>query len=363
MTLDVVVGGLYGSEAKGHVTQRLVAQRLTEVTKVWNLRVGGPNAGHTGHDPGGEPWAFRQVPVGVLLNVPPGTHLGLEIAAGSEVDLPVLLDEVDRCTEAGLLGPGTNKSLVVHGEATLITDDHKVTETGLVGQVGSTGKGIGAARAARLLRQADRVIDSDVAWDALDLRGIEVVTGTGQWRETGSAVVIEGVQGYALGLHAGHYPQCTTSDCRAIDFLSMAGISPWDSKHAGPGRPMDLKVWVVARVFPIRVAGNSGPMQGETSWAELGLPEERTTVTKKVRRVGAPDWDLVRQAVAANGGPPVARVALSMMDQFYPEVRDLPWSETDPRWERAEKSIRALQDEVGAPISMVLSGPNTGAFR
>jgi adenylosuccinate synthase len=333
MTLDVVVGGLYGSEAKGHVTQRLVAQRLTEVTKVWNLRVGGPNAGHTGHDPGGEPWAFRQVPVGVLLN------------------------------EAGLLGPGTNKSLVVHGEATLITDDHKVTETGLVGQVGSTGKGIGAARAARLLRQADRVIDSDVAWDALDLRGIEVVTGTGQWRETGSAVVIEGVQGYALGLHAGHYPQCTTSDCRAIDFLSMAGISPWDPKHAGPGRPTDLKVWVVARVFPIRVAGNSGPMQGETSWAELGLPEERTTVTKKVRRVGAPDWDLVRQAVAANGGPPVARVALSMMDQFYPEVRDLPWSETDPRWERAEKSIRALQDEVGAPISMVLSGPNTGAFR
>jgi adenylosuccinate synthase len=283
MTLDVVVGGLYGSEAKGHVTQRLVAQRLTEVTKVWNLRVGGPNAGHTGHDPGGEPWAFRQVPVGVLLNVPPGAHLGLEIAAGSEVDLPVLLDEVDRCTEAGLLGPGTNKSL--------------------------------------------------------------------------------GVQGYALGLHAGFYPQCTTSDCRAIDFLSMAGISPWDPKHAGPGRPMDLKVWVVARVFPIRVAGNSGPMAGETTWAELGLPEERTTVTKKVRRVGAPDWGLVRQAVVANGGPPVVRVALSMMDQFYPEVRNLPWSETDPRWEQAEKAIQALQDEVGAPISMVLSGPNTGAFR
>ena len=50
------------------------------------------------------------------------------------------------------------------------------------------------------------------------------------------------------------------------------------------------------------MAGNSGPLKGETSWEELGLEPERTTVTNKVRRVG--DWDpeLLEEAIRANGG-------------------------------------------------------------
>lgn len=362
MSLDVVVGGLYGSEAKGHVVQRLVERRLNEGEHVWNIRVGGPNAGHTGHDAHGLPWAFRQIPVGVLARPPRGCRIGLEIAAGSEVDPPVLLDEIDRCLAAGLLGPGTGKYLVVHGEATLIEGHHKVTEGPLVGRIGSTGKGIGAARADRLMRHARRVIDSTELLVELDKRDVAFVTGdSGGWRQAGAAMIIEGVQGYALGLHAGFYPQCTTSDCRAIDFLSMAGVSPWDSRYVNDGLT-DFKVWVVARVFPIRVAGNSGPLAGETSWEALGLPEEHTTVTKKVRRVGLPDWELVRQAVVANGGEQV-RVALSMVDQMFPEVAGIPWSRSDPRWIEADKRITGVEAKVKAPVSLVLSGPNTGAFR
>ena len=46
---------------------------------------------------------------------------------------------------------------------------------------------------------------------------------------------------------------------------------------------------MVCRSYPIRVAGNSGPMFRETTWEELGVEPEITTVTKKVRRVA--EWD------------------------------------------------------------------------
>lgn len=380
MTLDIVVGGLYGSEAKGHATQRLVERRIQH-GDVCNIRVGGPNAGHTGYDPDGNPWAFRQVPVGVLVPVPEGRTLGLEIAAGSEIDLPVLLDEIDRCLGAGLLD---DKVLYVHAEATMLEDRHKEIEAGniligangriletedlepegLVSSIGSTGKGIGAARADRMLRGANRLLDDRIAMGLLRERGVKIVTGnSGDWRGRNTRrIVIEGTQGYALGLHAGFYPQCTTSDCRAVDFLSMAGVSPWDQRYC-LGGANGVMVWVVARVFPIRVAGNSGHMSAETSWAELGLPEERTTVTQKIRRVGLPDWALVRDAVRANGGTPVVRLALSMVDQMFSEVRDVPWSLADDRWRDASTFLADVESEVGAPISLVMSGPNTAAFR
>lgn len=344
-SLDIVVGGLYGSEAKGHVTQRLVEHRLSESAELWNIRVGGPNAGHTGHDPDGRPWAFRQIPVGVLVS----DRVNLAIGAGSEIDLPVLLDEIDRCKEANLLQDGR---LYVHAEATLIEDQHKRAETALVGAIGSTGKGIGAARADRLMRRAQRLLDNLDAMRELDKREVQIVTG--EWEIDGADVVIEGTQGYALGLHSGFYPQCTTSNCRAVDFLSMAGISPWAYDQVTP--------WVVARVYPIRVAGNSGPMKNERSWVELGLPEERTTVTKKVRRVGLPDWELVRDAVIANGVSNV-RVALTMVDQMYPEIANVPYSPHHPQWARIEASLVDIEEAVDAPVSMVASGPNTAAFR
>lgn len=355
--LEVVVGGLYGSEAKGHVTQRLVEANARQGKNVTNIRVGGPNAGHTGFDKDGNSWALRQVPVGVVVDAEPD-QIALVIAPGSEIDLPVLLDEIDRLTDAGLL---EGKGLHVHVEATMIEDRHKETETALIGKIGSTGKGIGAARADRLLRGANRLIDDTKAMTELMNRGVLLVhnefeqTADGR---TDDAIIIEGTQGYALGLHAGHYPQCTTSDCRAVDFLSMAGISPWSGWITGLG------IWIVARVFPIRVAGNSGPLKDEVTWDELHLPEEFTTVTKKVRRVGKPDWELVRQAVLANGGPSDnVRIALSMVDQMYPKIKDRAWSPTDPAWVEPEQFLQAVENEIGAPIHLVMSGPNTAAFR
>lgn len=354
--LEVVVGAQFGSEAKGHVVQRLTerAQKQDHMPAV--IRVAGPNAGHTGYDAQGRPWALRQVPVAAVTEGP--AYLG--IAPGSEIDPPVLLDEIDRLTAAGLMN---NKVLWVSGEATVISDEHKARENAgfqhtddLVKRIGSTGKGIGAARADRLMRGAQRVRDAYWLLAELGTRKVTMVNTDHKPFIDPEVVIIEGTQGYGLGLHAGFYPFCTSSNCRASDFMAMAGVHPWEFAKT--------EVWAVARIFPIRVAGNSGPLRNETSWEELGLPPEFTTVTKKMRRVGQSDWDLVAKAVQANGGAPTVRLAITMVDQLFPELANRPIVDADREsYREVARYLGEVEALTKARIGMVTTGPNTYTWR
>lgn len=358
--IEVVVGAQYGSEAKGHVTTRLLDKRYEQQTRfgkrqpgdhgdpLVNVRVAGPNAGHTAYTQDGARVALRQVPVGVTRPQP----VTLVIAPGSEIDPEVLLDEIDLAVTSGWM---ENKTLHISPDATVIQPYHKDEENaiGLVDKIGSTGKGIGAARADRILRRVARLSDDRVLVDKI--RGYRNVYVGNYAYALDDHVVIEGTQGYGLGLHGIHYPQCTSSDCRAIDFMSMAGISPW-------GVP--VKVWAVARMFPIRVAGNSGPMKDETTWKALGLPEEKTTVTQKVRRVGQWDDELVADAVRANGGNGHVNLVLTMADQRWPEVAGASNLVTFYAMlkERAEwhSFVSRVECRSQANVRMVTTGPTTG---
>jgi adenylosuccinate synthase len=300
------------------------------------------------------PWRLRQVPVAAVVN----PNAQLVIAAGSEIDPEVLDDEVTQLDNAGY---HVSARLLTDRSATIIEQRHKDQESNdygeaLVGRIGSTGKGIGAARAARCLRKAR-------------LAG-EVLTGAGvvptgkvirSFMESHyGTVLVEGTQGYRLGTHAGDYPQCTTSDCTAVDMLSMAGISPWAVRRS------ELRIWVVARTYPIRVAGNSGPLPGETTWEELGLQPELTTVTQKIRRVGRWDPTVVRTALRANGatfdrrsGP--VRLALNMVDYLIPELAGLRSASKLP--EAVDKRLFELladtHSQVDVPVTLVGTGPDS----
>jgi len=345
-TLQVVVGAQFGSEAKGHVVQRLAERALLLGGGVQVIRVAGPNAGHTGYDAHGNPWALRQVPVAAVVDGP----ITLGIAAGSEIDPPVLIDELDRLQKAGLL---ENKVVWIHEEATIIEPQHAEEESAgsMSKKIGSTGKGIGAARAHRIWRNAMRLKDNTDLIDELATKYNVIIGKVISPRFMAVHTIIEGTQGYGLGLHAGFYPQCTSSDCRAVDFMAMAGVHAWEFET--------VEVWAVARIFPIRVAGNSGPLKDETTWQELGLPEERTTVTKKVRRVGGEDWDLVRDAVIANGGSPTVRLAVTMLDQIMPSMRDRLVAADD---QEVMDYISLIEAKTDAKVSLVTTGPNTATF-
>lgn len=361
--LDVVVGGQFGSEAKGAVCARLVRIALRDGTRADDIavvRVAGHNAGHTAYDGDGRAWALRTVPAAAVVN----PDILLVIAAGSEVNPDVLKYEVETLEAAGI---PVRHRLFVDVSATWLTDEHIAAENGaqMHEKTGSTAKGVGAARAARAMRKAFQIGD----WDDLTKYAIPF-EDTGKMlrrlvADEASYVLIEGTQGFGLGLHTQHYPLVTSSDCRAIDFLAMAGIDPTASN--------DYHVWVVLRRFPIRVAGPSGDLQNETTWEELGLPEEKTTVTKKVRRVGQWDAKIASDAVEANGGPRIVRIAYTMADQSNKALAGLdepmealladdPESELFAAFEAEALRVR---EATGLIPSLYGTGPNTmvEAFR
>lgn len=338
-----VVGGQFGSEGKGAVSGWLAKQYEEPVV----VRVAGPNAGHSAVDAQGVKWALRQVPAAAVTN----PQAKLVIADGSEIDEEVLRDEVKRLDDAGFDVSGR---LYVSGQATVIDDHHKIQEGAgdLWERTGSTRKGVGAARAARIMREA-------TVWGRFFSEiGMEADTPhfLAAMLRAGKTVLIEGTQGYGLGLHAGYYPHCTSSDCRAVDFLAMAGICPW-----WPWVDR-VETWVVLRTFPIRVAGNSGPLQDETSWDRLGeqtkgyIQPEFTTVTNKMRRVGRWDPELASRAVAENGGSN-SRVALTFFDYWFPELAGVTAAS------RLEYShwlqVDEVERQIGSRVSVLGTGPGT----
>lgn len=378
--VSVVVGGQFGSEAKGAVAgflaggdiepYRTNAYRVRANDSVVCVRVGGPNAGHTvyGRCPtdcndahrktagdeefvNSHPWRLRQIPVAAVTN----PTAQLLIAAGSEVDMGVLRDEWNALNSAGYSLRGR---LNIDYSATLLEERHITEEVGsrLNSRIGSTAKGIGAARSDRLWRTADTMRELYDLMRAMGVLLVDSTTFLTTRLEGGAHVVIEGTQGYGLGLHTEYYPQVTSGDCRAIDFLAQAGLSPWSQVIS------DLDVWVVARTYPIRVAGNSGPLRGETSWNALGLAPEQTTVTKKERRVGEWDGALVRKAVEANGGGdfnPRVRLALMMADYKIPELKGARRVQDEETGKRLAGLIREVEGEVRARVALVGTGPTS----
>lgn len=366
--IHVVAGGQFGSEAKGAVAAFLSQQVKGPVVGV---RVGGPNAGHTvygachprctvgGHPDGGSPqkdhpWRLRQIPV-LAVSRPDAQ---LVIAAGSEIDVRVLMGEIDLLESAGY---DIANRLIIDRNATIIMDDHKVTESefGLQSRLGSTAKGIGAARADRIMRTAPRVADMVLVDNDQSLTHIpeswmfDTVAVLAQHTRLGNTIIVEGTQGYGLGLHTKYYPFVTSGDCRAIDFLAQAGISPWGS---------DVHTWLVIRPNPIRVAGNSGPLKGETTWHDLGLPEEKTTVTQKVRRVGGWDADLVNDAILANGGPSDRlHLVLTMVDHKVPDAIGATRLEdmSGEVIESVRNLVYDLESGLSAKIELIGTGPRT----
>lgn len=343
----VVVGGQYGSEGKGAVAGFLAEEMAMESETPSFVRVSGPNAGHTVFDSEGVEWKLRQIPVGAVVcrNAP------LYIGQQSEIDPPVLRDEMAALDKAGY---GVSDRLMVDSQATVIEDSHKEREADLIKAIGSTGKGIGAARSDRIMRTAK------LARDVLPPGMVDDTQSLMRHGlSNGGDLMIEAAQGYALGLHAGRYPTCTSNNSRAIDALAYAGISPWDPAVSS------LRAVVCLRTYPIRVAGDSGPMYKETSWEELAtrtgghISPERTTVTQKIRRVGEWDSNLARESVQANGGWS-CEVALGFLDYVFPEVAGAAsWEEILDKELEAADYVKGIEDQIGAPIFCVGTGPST----
>lgn len=326
MPVSIVVGGQFGSEGKGKVALELARRsRETDVTLV---RVGGPNSGHTGYDRQGKRFALRQLPAGCI-----DRNVDVVFPAGSYLDLDVLRKEIKALDYP-------EDRIYISENAQIITEEHKHWEANadLIGAIGSTGSGVGAAVIARVARGAKNIPLNAIS--ALDAKAWENVPGkvcdtTALLRakaDRGERIIVEGSQGFGLSLlDGGYWPKATARTTTAAGALAETGLSPFDVDD----------VTLVIRSFPIRVAGQeSGPLTNEMSWQDVAKVtgrvddlSEYTTVTKKLRRVGAFDAKLVKRAIQANkptrlvmnhldyvGSPEEFADASSQLSQFLKNV-------------------------------------------
>jgi adenylosuccinate synthase len=329
--VTVVVGGQYGSEGKGKVAQFLAREQRAAAV----VRVGGSNSGHTGFGPQGEPQVFRHLPTAALL---PDTLC--VIASGSYIDPPILLAEIERVRLP-------TSRLLIDEKAFTITraDKEYEEESGLVKRIGSTGSGTGGAVRRRIERGSAGGTVRDIPELAPYLG--DASTRLRELIDAGERVLVEGTQGFGLSvLHSPHYPHATTRDTSAAGAIAEVGVSPLDVDQ----------VVLVIRTFPIRVAGDSGPLPREVDWPtvteESGSErplEEHTSVTGRVRRVGRFDPEIVRRAIAVNRP---STIVLNHIDYVDARCREL-----GTLTKRARGFIGETSEHIGATIGLVGLGP------
>lgn len=329
-TVDVVIGGSYGSEGKGNIAFHLAPEYDLLV------RVGGPNAAHKVYLPSGEIFTH--------FGLPSGTQAGqaaLVIGPGAVIDPPELLDEISRCDVSA-------KRLSIDPHATVIEQHDKETEQeDLTRRIGSTGSGTGSATARRIMRGSDVVLAQQVEELHPYIRPTFEILERAY--ASGSRIMLEGTQGSGLSLYHGPYPMVTSRDTNVAGCLAEAGIAPARVR----------KVVMVVRTYPIRVGGKSGPLTRELDWDEIerrsgltGLAEkERTSKTNKLRRVGEPEWDLLRRAAVLNAP---TDIALTFVD-YLGEPNTKAW-----RFEQLTQETLQFIDEVervtGARASLISTG-------
>jgi adenylosuccinate synthase len=336
MPLTVIVGGQYGSEGKGKITSYLALRDNVDVV----VRCGGPNSGHT-VDVNGQRYELRSLPSGFINS---GTRLLL--AAGCLINPEILLTEikstgidpkrvgVDR--HAGIISP-------IEGE-----EEGKLR---LRDRLGSTLSGTGVGVANRVLRNPDFKLAKDIP--ELQEFLTDVSAEVNAVLDKSGKVLVEGTQGFGLSVyHSPHYPYATSRDTTASGFLSEVGVSP----------RLVTDIVMAVRTYPIRVAGNSGPFKDEISWEEVrqrsGYPtdiREFTTTTKKLRRVGLFDMDLLQRATLMNRP---TKMALHGAD--YLSYRNKSVSNFDELEETARSFVGDIETALRVCVAQIGTGPANG---
>lgn len=310
----IVQGGQYGSEAKGAIAAYLCNRRPVNVA----VRTGATNAGHTVYvdDPhgGDHPIQFKmqQLPVGFV-----NRNTKLVLGAGALIDPEILDKEVALIKTQ--LGEDVRDRLMIDRRAGLHVPAHAARSkaSGRHHGIGATGKGCSEALIDRIRNRGtqDALLFGDSPYaSGYDVGDTEKFLNDSY--DEGAQILLEGTQGQLLDLYLGPYPYTTHKQTGPAQWMLEAGLSP----------ALKTEIVMVIRTYPIRVAGNSGPLPDETTWSLLAREIN-------FRRIG-------------KGLPPLVNPdAVAAFDQALREVgrRDDDSHAPDPTgqhlWTTAERSV------------------------
>lgn len=325
----IVQGGQWGSEGKG-----MVAAAMCENMGIdFAVRTGAVNAGHTVYHKG-KVYKMQQLPTGWTN---PNTKL--VIGAGAYINPNILMEEL-------CIPEIENHRLVIDHRAGLHLGKHTLrsAESERHHLIGATGKGCSEAIVDKIkLRGNGGEIFVD--WlkrnpnsglHNINRADTEMILNNAY--DEGASILLEGTQGQLLDLHLGPYPYTTHKQCGPANWLSEAGMSP----------NLKLEIAMVVRTYPIRVAGNSGPMPGEISWSELaGMINVRLKIAGMKPRVDG--------AAVVQWNNEIERMANS--GRFHlPVVGDRP-NRDFHRWtDQSRLEYKEAVSELHAAVVMELGG-------
>ena len=380
--VNVVLDESWGSSGKGKLTGYLADKFGVAHISSSNF----PNAGHSVVFPSGYKFVAKAIPTALALNQEKGFGTTGYISPGSGFDTKQLFKEWLQCNKPRIF---------IHDRASIVTSEHARRER--EGQestkhIASTMQGSGTAYADKILRKSDVTLagthpvstwllsDDEPISDALRAEfeeKVQVVTAfefrnlTHNILDAGNIWLHEGSQGYALSIdHGSHYPQCTSRNCTvqaALDHLAVAPQKLGD-------------VYLNMRSYPIRVgnvvedgvqkgfSGDFMPDSREVTWEEIatksGMPaeeaaklaeRERTTVTKRIRRVATRSDILLKDAVRVNG---VTKLAMNFVQ--YWNWKDAGLKGGKEAFEKLSKETRAelahIEELVNLPVTIIGTG-------
>ncbi|HEX2223249.1 MAG TPA: adenylosuccinate synthase [Thermoanaerobaculia bacterium] len=206
------------------------------------------------------------------------------------------------------------------------------------------------------------------------------------WIKDGKSLLFEGAQGTLLDIDHGTYPFVTSSNSTAGGACTGTGVAP---------TRIDGAIGVL-KAYTTRVGGGPFPseLSGNTADFLRRRGNEFGTTTGRPRRCGWLDTVVARYGQLLNGIDSIALTKLDVLDDFDeipvcigyriqgevvrdfpPDRRSLETAEpvlrTFKGWKRstigileerdlpqeARDYIRFIEDEVGAPVSLVSTGP------
>lgn len=280
--VHVIYGGQFGSEAKRLFTE-FYSEQFKPDAIITNAL---PNSG--GFDSENNKWSA----------LPIGYPCKMMVSPGSAIDITNLEKEMAQLPKGA--------SVIIHKNAAVVRDKHR-SEEGCFVRIGSTMTGGAAAVLEKMQRDPKSIITMGSFAEVYrnDLSGI-VVNGDDWISEILKCkkILVICAQGHSLSINHGFYPYCTSRNTSPAQAVADAGI------------PMQWVKEVLGcfRTYPIRVAnrydedgnmvGWSGPHyqdQVEIDWTDVGVPEEYTSVSHKVRRVFTFSHEQLAESVMMNG--------------------------------------------------------------
>jgi adenylosuccinate synthase len=294
LSVDVVVGGQFGDEGKGKIVSYLT--RKDDIRHAVRAGVGA-NAGHTVVLDSGTSYMLIHVPAGFV-----NPNAKLYIAAGTLINVDVLLDEIDFLHLQGRIYVDENCGLV---DSRYVSAEKRNRS---LDKIGSTRCGTSEGNAHRAMRRVRTAKDEERLKPLL----ANVSFALEEALRKGENVLIEGTQGVGLSLYHGTYPYVTSKDVTTASLLADVGL----------GFRWLRNVYLVCRPFPVRIA--EGPLFNEMTSTDIDRMQlwEYSVHMNKPKRVGRFDFQLLQKAIRLTGANIIALTHLDSVDRSIYGCRD-----------------------------------------